>query len=302
MQEKRSGFTLVELLVVIGIITVLAAMLLPALQTARISANNAACMNNLKQIATGYTLYAGDHKWLPDFGTPAPGATSQYDGYRRNSDYLAVFTGTDPVSGEIFRGDLRPELTNYLGSLNSVMKCPLAHPSWWHHPNPARRGNFMDQYDLEKFSTHTPPKVVASTYMLWPSNNAANMWRRTTTQLRRIQGHFVTRDGTAQDKKWRILLSDVVFNDNDSFVATMAPYGGGQDAIYAGLSNTRGAPAWKIDDGNSTLANFCETDSSVKTFNDISRHSAHGSTDWVYTNSSRTIAGRGAYLPTKLSR
>jgi prepilin-type N-terminal cleavage/methylation domain-containing protein len=57
-----AGFTLVELLVVIGIIAVLISMLLPALSRAREAANRAACLSNLKQLTTAWLLYAQDNK------------------------------------------------------------------------------------------------------------------------------------------------------------------------------------------------------------------------------------------------
>lgn len=57
---NRKRFTLVELLVVIGIISLLAALLLPALQSAYFAANMAVCKSNLKQVCTGSQLYASD--------------------------------------------------------------------------------------------------------------------------------------------------------------------------------------------------------------------------------------------------
>jgi prepilin-type processing-associated H-X9-DG protein/prepilin-type N-terminal cleavage/methylation domain-containing protein len=61
VRAAHGGFTLVELLVVIGIIAILIAVLLPALSRARGLAQSIACLNNLRQLQTCWLMYANDH-------------------------------------------------------------------------------------------------------------------------------------------------------------------------------------------------------------------------------------------------
>lgn len=76
MRRARCGFTIVELLVVIAIISVLIAILLPALGAARQRARIAACGSQLRQLGVGMTLYLEDHdRALPQAAyPPVPGA------------------------------------------------------------------------------------------------------------------------------------------------------------------------------------------------------------------------------------
>ena len=73
------GFTLVELLVVIGVIAILIALLLPALQKARAASYALVCASNARQLGLGFRLYASAHRdavplayWAPNGGTNVP--------------------------------------------------------------------------------------------------------------------------------------------------------------------------------------------------------------------------------------
>lgn len=73
--RRRPGFSLVELLTVTGIIAVLVALLMPALQMAREAARRTHCINNLKQIGLAIHGYHNAHRMLP------PGYVSLWDKY-----------------------------------------------------------------------------------------------------------------------------------------------------------------------------------------------------------------------------
>src|SRR5690349_16071176 len=128
--RKRTAFTLVELLVVIGIIAILVALLLPSLNKARKAANRLACLSNMRQIKIGVNFYCRDFNgWLPitsyDFsGNFQPvwsGVVAHYlkvpyyTEYPTHIDFypeLAWVYFTDPA-----RNEVRP----------NILKCPEEH-------------------------------------------------------------------------------------------------------------------------------------------------------------------------------
>lgn len=181
--KRKTAFTLVELLVVIGIIALLISILLPALSKAREHARAAACLSNMRQIGIGMIMYANENNGLvvpivvdqndadpsklrtwDELLEPYLGSGVDIQNKGDQDNVKATGRGTNlfacPSDGEDRLNDSEPR------SYSRVLFYTTLWETWPDPPSPAVPTNYWDTYKITQIRRSSDTFMVAEWHHL----------------------------------------------------------------------------------------------------------------------------------------
>lgn len=227
-----SGFTLVELLVVVGLIAALVAILTPTLAGAKRSADSTACASNLRQVYLAQHLYAADHQ-----GRFA-GITSSGD--ERWERRIARYIAADPLKPEESRLLQCPSATDPRPGSNNISSYGLNSwvmmPAWRMRTDrkmPASKIIFAGDKSLQADDFLTTDD---GWFLVHPSSDFGRQFRSISHSSRSTYRH-------ARDNLANMIMAD-------GHVTTFRPGSLGRTSGHWFWSDVSSIPERQIDQGN----------------------------------------------------